>query len=120
MSSSSSLKYIFLIGTLSSSIDRTKAEVREAIDMTTFQALEKSVVEKEKFIRRIVHELRTPLHLTASLIQELRSSVDKERCLNNVENQTSHLRDIVEDLVFIMRQELGINIYIISTTTSSA
>jgi len=103
---------LMVTGTLTSAVNNTKAEVREAIELTSIEELEKANQEKERFIRRLVHELRTPLHLASSLMADA-TKADKETdkpmdsSVHIAEKQIMRLTGVVEDLALSMSEELG-------------
>lgn len=103
---------LMVTGKLTSAVNNTKAEVREAIELTSIEELKKANQEKERFIRRLVHELRTPLHLASSLMADA-TKADKESdkpmdsSVHIAEKQIMHLTGVVEDLALSMSEELG-------------
>ena len=103
---------LLLIGRLTHGINNTKAEVREALELFTTEELRRTAEEKERLIRRLVHQLRTPLHLASSLMAAANKSVNGQIDTNDssiplAEKQIHLLTDTVEDLAFLMSDELG-------------
>ena len=103
---------LLLIGRLVSQIHNTKAELREAIDLISIEELKKAAEEKERLIRRLVHELRTPLHLASSLMADVTKSSEgqvgtKDSSCHLAEKQIMNLMGTVEDLAVVMSDALG-------------
>ncbi len=78
-------------------------------DVTTFRSFEKS---QTAFFANASHELKTPLSVLSGFIETLQSTakddpVAQEKFLKIMAEQTTHMRELVEDLLALSR--MGLN-----------
>jgi PAS domain S-box-containing protein len=87
--------------------DDTERRVREAIQEAHMKQMKLSSAAKDRFIRRVFHEIRTPMHTVSSCLNGCSVNNYSRGEMEELGHQTESCLGLIEDLAFATMIESG-------------
>lgn len=84
-------------------------QLKNSLNETT-KKLEKYDEDQKMFFQNVSHELRTPLQIIKNNAEGIRYKLlDSQKAAEVIRDETDHLGDLVEDMIYLSRLESGSN-----------